>query len=76
MPGRLCGKGMGPAFFVWGRAKAARRVGLAKGIVYHKRSTARRMPEYGRKKQKGKCCYEGTKNHGAAGHCGKTEGLF
>mgnify|MGYP004481599395 FL=1 len=46
-------------------------MGTAKGIVYHKRSTARRMPKYGRKKQKGKCCYEGTQNHGAAGHCGK-----
>ena len=29
------------------------------------------MPKYGRKKQQGKCCYEGTQNHGAAGHCGK-----
>lgn len=48
-----------------------RRVGTAKGIVYHKRSAARRMPKYGRKKQKGKCCYERTQNHGAAGHCGK-----
>ena len=46
-------------------------MGTANRIVYNKKSTARRMPKYGRKKQKGKCCYEGTQNHGAAGHCEK-----
>lgn len=54
MPGRLCGKGMGPAFFV---GAGPRRLGTANRIVYNKGNAARRMPEYGRKKQKRKCCY-------------------
>lgn len=42
-------------------------MGTAKGIVYHKRSTARQMPKYGRKSRKGSAAMREPKTMGLQG---------